>query len=134
MKVVVDADVIIDHLRRRGTENTLYNRLVELQEQLVMSLVTVAEVYSGKSAQVGGNQREILEEMMGGIEIITPALETAKSVGKLKSEYNHLLLGDAFVAVLALELSLPLATFNVREFRKVKSLILYPLPHEPATS
>lgn len=123
MKIAVDANVIIDHLRRNIT-NTLYSSLFEKGYDYVMSAVTVAELYSGKSAQVEGWQREDLEQILTGVEIISPTLKTAKLVGKLRAEYK-LSLGDAFVAALALEQSCPLATLNTRHFQHIPSLTVY---------
>lgn len=133
MKVVLDADVIIDYLRRKGAQNTLYFRIAQKYEKSVMSLVTVAEVYSGKSAQVGEKQREMLEETILGTELVAPILNDAKVVGKLRSEYE-LSLGDAFVAALALKLKLPLATLDRKGFEKIKGLKFYFARNKPVYS
>ncbi len=123
MKIVVDANVIIDHLRR-NVSDTLYASLFEKGHIFMMSIVTIAELYSGKSAQVEGWQRVDLEQLLSGVEIISPTLSTAKLVGKLRIEHK-LSLGDAFVAALALEMAIPLTTFNTRHFQHIPSLNLY---------
>lgn len=124
MKVVVDADVIIDHLRRSDSIDSQYTKIYEKGYELIMSTVTVAELYSGESAQEEKPQRERLDKILIGIEINSPTLNSAKLVGKLRVDFK-LSLGDAFVAALALEQSAPVATFNAREFQKVKHLTLY---------
>lgn len=124
MKIVVDTSVFIDYLRRKQKLDTLYAQ-IQLNNELLTSLVTFAEVFSGKSAQPGGEQRETIIEIIKGIEVVTPTLETARIVGSLR--YKHdLTLGDAFVAALALEENCPVATLNTRHFRSIPSLTLHP--------
>ncbi len=119
MKLVLDADVVIDYLRR-GNQSVYVSIFTDLHE-VVMSMVTVAEVFSGQSAQKGQKQGQKLIKLLEGLEIKIPSVETARFVGGLRSEYK-LSLGDGFVAALALELNLPLLTLNVNDFKIVKGL------------
>lgn len=123
MKVVVDTSIAIDYLRRRDSKESLYTALSS-KERLVMSLITVAELYSGKSAQAEGKQRELIEEMLEGIEVVIPSLDTARRVGELRSRYE-LSLADAFVATLAIEMDLLLATLDKKAFEKITEVKLY---------
>lgn len=86
--------------------------------------VTVAEVFSGASAQKGGKQNREWETILSGIEVRGVDIETARVVGKIKNTHR-LSLGDAFVAALAVELNLPLATLDSGDFKKIKGLKLY---------
>lgn len=124
MKVVIDTSVAIDYLRRGDSKKTLYMTLSR-KEEFVMSLVTVAELYAGRSAQKEEKQKGLIEEMLRGVEVIIPSLDTAKEAGKLRAEYQ-LSLGDAFVAALALDLNVPLATLDVRDFKKIDGLKMLP--------
>ena len=90
----------------------------------VMSSVTVAEIYAGKSAQNEGRQRSLLDKYILGVDVVFPTLKTAKLVGKLRYEYK-MSLGDAFVAAFALEMKLPLASLDKRAFGKIKGLKIY---------
>lgn len=122
MRILVDASIIIDYLRTQNTEKSVYTRIIT-NDNLIMSLVTLAELYSGKSVQKEGKPKRILDEVVKGIKIIIPTIESVKEVGFLRAKYN-LSLGDAFIAALALKHNLPLATLDVRDFGRIKGLKL----------
>lgn len=124
MKVVVDTSVAIDYLRRRDSEKSLYVKLSKHVE-IIMSLLAVAELYSGRSVQQEGLAKKNLEEMLTGVEIIIPTIETVKIVGRLRARYD-LSLPDAFVAALVLDLNIPLATLDVRDFKQIDGLKMWP--------
>lgn len=126
MKVVIDTSVIIDYLRTKDLQS-LFVRIEETHE-IVLSLITVAELYSGRSVQKEGQDKKTLNGIVDGAEIIIPDLTAVKSVGRLRAEY-HLSLGDAFIAALALDLNVPLATLNVRDFKQIDGLKM--LPEKP---
>lgn len=123
MKIIIDTSVIIDYLRTKNLQS-LFIR-IEKTHEIVLSLITVAELYSGRSVQMEGEDKETLDGIVGGAEIIIPDLTAVKNVGRLRSEYQ-LSLGDAFVAALALDLNVPLATLDARDFKQIDGLKLWP--------
>ena len=128
MKYVLDASVIIDYLRTKRSDNPFY--VLRPTHDFILSLITLTELYSGKSAHEGGSIQNLLEDILGGVEIVIPTRDTAKRAGKLRSDYQ-LSLGDAFVAALALERNIAVVTFDRKAFGKIKELRLYkktPLP------
>lgn len=116
MRSIIDASVVI-HWLRTGDD------LLEDVDG-VISTVTIGELFVGASAQKGGKQRESILEVLKGWKQISPSLETAILAGELRYKYK-LALGDAFVAALALEENLPLATLDSSDFQKIKGLKLY---------
>lgn len=122
MKIVLDASVVIDYLRTKRQDN-LFFRLRPTHD-FVVSLVTVAELYSGKSVHENESMQTRLEDIITGSEIVMPTIETAKAAGKLRARYQ-LSLGDAFVAALALEMKLALLTLDTKDFKQVKDITLY---------
>lgn len=121
MKTVLDASVVIDYLRKKQ-DAVGAGLLVDG----TLSLMTAAELYSGKSAQASGEQLRMLEEILSCCEVVIPDLEAAKEVGKLRSLYQ-LSLGDAFVTQLALATGLPLATLDKKAFSRIPGLKFYPV-------
>ena len=117
MKAVIDASVVI-HWLRTGDDF--------LMEKLdgVVSTVTVAELFSGASAQRDGRQRDNLEIILKSWVQVAPNTEIAVLVGELKYTYR-LSLGDAFVVALAMDLGLPIATLDKKDFGKIKGLEFY---------
>lgn len=124
MKYVLDASVIIDYLRTKRSDNPFI--VLRPNHDFALSPVTLAELYSGKSAHEGGSVQRLLEDILSGVEVVISNQESAKRVGKLRWQYQ-LSLGDAFVAALALELDVPVVTLDRKAFTRVKGLRLYPL-------
>lgn len=125
MQIVIDTSVVIDFLRRRDAEKSVFARFSGKIKGLI-SLVTVAELYAGKSVQDDPEKKKRVETMLTGVEINIPTLDTARQTGTLRAKYQ-LSLADAFIAALAIESGLPLATFNKKDFAKVKELELFEL-------
>lgn len=124
MKVVIDTSIIIDYLRRHHDHSKSLFIQFSKTGIIVLSTVTVAELYSGKSAQEKGAQRKFIDELIEGGEVIAPSLKTAKIVGMLRARYQ-LSLGDAFVAAVAIEEKLPVFTIDTKAFGNIKEINLY---------
>jgi predicted nucleic acid-binding protein len=109
--VLVDTDVIVDHLRG-------HRRLERGDDRLHYSVVTRAELFAGR----GGDDRRIrrLLDSMAELPADRPIAERA---GKLRRGAG-IRLPDALIAATALEHRLALATRNVRDFTNVKGLRL----------
>lgn len=122
MKVIVDTSVIVDFLRTKSLQSVYVK--VKKNSDVIFSLITVAELYSGKSVQEEGLERKTLEKIIHGAEIGIPDLQFAERVGKLRARYK-VSLADAFIAVLALDYNVPLATLDKKAFGKIKGLKLY---------
>lgn len=123
MKVVIDSSVIIDFLRKDSREKSFAQKVIE-DEDIVLSLVTVAELYSGKSVQQEGQAKDLLEKIIETAEVVYPGFDDAIKVGSLRAKYQ-LSLGDAFVAALALDLNLPLVTLDKKAFEKITEVKIY---------
>lgn len=124
MRLVLDASVVIDFLRRKDKFNSLYMKAAYEGFGFVMSGVTVAEVFAGASTQSGGRQNREWEEVLSGIEVRGVDVDMARIVGKVKFSYR-LSLADSFVLALVMEQNLPLGTLDARAFQKVKGLMFY---------
>lgn len=125
--ILVDTSLIIDFLRKeiKPRVKPLVN-ILESGEQLALSVVTVAELYSGSSVWEKKSNRLDLEVIIGGMEVILVNHEIAKRGGKIQAETNIGLL-DALIAATALSEKLTLATLNPKDFGMVKGLKLYRL-------
>lgn len=122
MRLILDSSLVIDHLRIKKLSSVFFKTWKE--HDLAISLITVAELYSGKSVQTLGAPREELEDILAGIQIVTPTIETVKLAGGLRARYQ-LSLGDALVAALAIEEKLPILTLDTKAFGKIKEIKLY---------
>ena len=124
MRIVADTSILIDFLRAKLPEKSIFFNLNQ-NNNFIISLITITELFSGKSAQTKyGKDR--LNSLLGGIEIRIPDMEDAIRAGEIR--YKHQLsVADAFVAELALKLNFPLATLDIKAFNRIKKLELFPL-------
>ena len=72
MKVVVDTAVFIDFLRTKNMQS-LYVRIKDSHE-IAVSLITVAELYSGKNIQLEGSEMAEMENVIRGVEVVINGL------------------------------------------------------------
>jgi predicted nucleic acid-binding protein len=109
MRILVDSDILVDHLRG-------HRRLVAGSDELHVSTVTRAELFAGR----GGEERRIrrLLEPMVDVPVDVAIAERA---GRLRRGSSRRL-PDALIAATALEHRLTLLTRNVRDFEGIRGL------------
>jgi len=110
-RVLVDSDVLVDHLRG-------HRRFVAGGDELHVSTVTRAELFSGRTAEER-HIRRLLEPM---VDIPVDAL-VAERAGRLRRGTDRRL-PDALIAATALEHGLTLVTRNTRHFEGIRGLRL----------
>lgn len=106
--VLVDTDVLIDHLRGAAELKPGRNRLH-------YSVITRAELYAGSTASA------LTDRLLEPLREIPVDREVAERAGRVVREFG-LRLPDALIAATALERGLQLATRNRRDFAKVRGL------------
>ena len=119
MRIVADTSVLIDFLRAKEADKSLFYQLNQ-ENYLIISLITVAELYSGKSAQTKSGKTR-LNSVFEGLEIKIPDMEDALRAGEIRYRYQ-LGIMDAFIASLALKLNIPLITLDQKAFSRIKNL------------
>jgi predicted nucleic acid-binding protein len=105
--LLVDSDVLVDHLRgtrelRRGGDRLSY------------SVVTRAELFAG------GDERRV-RELLDQLEELPVDRPIAERAGRVR-RMSGLRLPDALIAATALQHRLTLLTRNVRDFEGVRAL------------
>ena len=112
-RILVDSDVLVDHLRG-------HRRLVAGTDELHVSAVTRAELFSGR----GGEERRIRRLLEAMVDIpIDGAI--AERAGRLRRGTARRL-PDALIAATALQHPLTLVTRNVRDFEGIRGLRVRP--------
>lgn len=119
-KVLVDTSVLVEFLRVKK-KKTVYEGVLKLGWQPVVSFITSAELWAGMSAWEDKVKAKALEKLLSGVEVVFPQDSTLKLSGKLRAYYQVSLL-DAFVAACAIEKKLPLVTLNLKDFKKIKEV------------
>jgi hypothetical protein len=128
MALLIDADVLIDYLRDY-TEAVSY--VEAQQERLLLSVVTVAELYAGVRE---GQERSRLERFLQAFEIIPLDQHLAIQGGLYRRDYgksHNVGLADALIAATAAQRQIPLVTLNRKHFPMLQD-VLVPLPQNAA--
>ena len=123
--VVVDTSVVIDHLRQIG--GTSYFRKFEKEfesESLAISIITIQELYAGKSTGDDGKEG-ILLATISPLSILPYSYEVAELAGKLiRDAKNPLQFADAAIAATAIVNGYRLVTLNRKDFEEIEGLEL----------
>jgi len=122
MNILIDTSVIIDDLRQSHLKTkTILNSLYESHEKMYFSSITIGEIYSGSSAV---SMEKKINRVLSLMEMVDINTEILKSAGAVRRK-THISLIDAIIAATAIELNIPIATLNVKEFEKVKNIKLF---------
>jgi len=124
--VVFDTSLIIDYLRNQGDRKTLFEEAVEKleDENLAISVLTVQELFQGKSLGDEEEEKRVLE-VIAPFEVLEYTIDIAKRAGKIVRENNGASFVDAAIAATAITYGSQLATLNRKDFEKIKGLELY---------
>lgn len=122
--LLLDASVIIDFLRIKDKSGSLFYKLTFEDSKFLASIVTHAELYSGKSVWENKVAYDELGIIFENVEIASLTREVSVYAGEIRAKYD-LDLVDAIIASTAIQLGIPLVTFNVKHFSRVKNLSLF---------
>jgi predicted nucleic acid-binding protein len=112
-RLLLDTDVLIDFLRGQPQAVQL---LEDADCEFHVSAVSVAELYVGVR---DGQEREVLDQLVGVLRTIEISTEIAQQAGLWRREYGKSHgtgILDALIAACADALQIPLATLNVKHF------------------
>jgi predicted nucleic acid-binding protein len=113
--LLIDSDVLIDHLRKDTDALSCLSKEIELDSLLFMSVVSRIEIIAG--------MRKGEEEIVGSLfDIISPVdveVTIASSAGEYLRKFNKshsLNIGDAIIAATCREMALSLVTRNLKHY------------------
>ena len=112
-RYLLDTDILIEYLRGREQAATF---LESLTGDLLLSVITVAELYSGIRNAL---EEKSVERFLHTFEVISIDEVIARRAGLLRREYRQSHgtgLADALIAVSAENAHATLVTFNERHF------------------
>ncbi len=123
--VILDTNIIIDHLRRPLEKSKL--RQIEEKipvKDLAISILTVQELYEGKSTIDEIHERTLLETI-NPFKILPYTYEVAQIAGKLARDLGRKIeFADAAIAATAILNKAKLLTLNKKDFQGIKKLKL----------
>ena len=124
MKLLLDISVIIDFLRKRNKNETLFARLIAPKHEFYMSILTYAELFSGKSVWENKALLNDLNELCSDFHIQSIDRTVAQKAGAIRA-HLHTDLIDSIIAATAIENRCELVTLNVKDFAKIPHLKLF---------
>lgn len=121
MGILIDTSVVIDYLRQRNKIDSWFYKLSLSSDSLSISIITHAELYSGKSVQESPKNRKILNDIISRLDVIPLDLSISAIGGSIKSKTSLDLL-DCLIAATAIKNGHRLATLNAKHFAGIKKL------------
>lgn len=124
--VILDTNIIIDHLRRPKTKDSPLIKIAKQKpkETLVISMVSIQELYEGKSSKDEEKEQYLLATI-APLKILPYTYETAMLAGKIARDLSRSIeLADAGIAATAILNGAQLFTLNKKDFRGIQELEL----------
>ena len=118
-KILIDTSVIIDFLRRKNKEQTLFYALAKNKSGLYISIITHTEFFEGKSVWENENARNELNTIFSGLRIFPLEIEISQKAGEIRAHYKTDLL-DAIIAATSLITWLRISHLQFKAFPKNK--------------
>lgn len=128
MVVLLDTNIIIDHLRQPPEKSVLARISAKIPYQdLRLSILTIQELYSGTST-LSSQKEKILLAVIAPFTILPYTYEVAQRAGILFRDLDRPIhFADAGVAATAIVNHIPLCTLNQKDFSDIPELVLTPL-------
>lgn len=122
--VVIDTNVIIDHLRQSERGETPLMRITRsiTKENLAISVVTVQELYEGQSTK-DRRREEYLLATITPLKILPYTFEVAQLAGEIARDCQRPIeLADTAIAATAITFGAELYTLNKKDFEGIAEL------------
>lgn len=119
MSVLLDTNIVIDHLRGRQAATSYVS---SLRRPPALSVITVMEIYAG--ARNRDEERQI-DRLVSGSKLLDVTADIARVAGQFIKHYERshgLDDADALIAATAEHHALALATLNVKHFPMLRGL------------
>ena len=119
--LLIDSDVLIDYLRGYPAATSYLENLTERQ---IVSVMTIAELYTGIRE---GSERQAVEELLKTFEIISVNEKTAITGGLFRRTFlksHGVGIADAVIAATAEAEGATLVTLNQKHFPMLSKVIV----------
>lgn len=123
--VILDTNIVIDHLRQPGKKSHLETLLQKLPQQtFAISVISVQELYEGQSTK-NKNQEDNLLAILSPLKILPYNYDVAELAGRIIRDAKHpMVFADAAIAATAIINGSQLFTLDKKVFSKIKGLNL----------
>lgn len=121
--VILDTNIIIDHLRQTRGESYLKRLTNNHPEELLsLSVISIQELYQGQSSKNLSNEKSLLATI-SPLRILPYNFVVAQTAGALLRDLGRPIeLADAAIAATTIINNGQLLTFNKKDFQGIKDL------------
>lgn len=126
MVIILDTNIIIDHLRLKGQNSIQFDLINDhLDDTFAISTITIQELFAGASTR-HKTPLTILNQTLAELEILSYTPEISELAGKIMRDY-HLTFADSAIAATAIHYDANIATLNTKDFVGIPHLKLLTL-------
>lgn len=127
-KIILDTSLLIDHLRGKSSNFKEIERCrIKGELEVLLPNIVIVELFAGRQAR-RKRTKQILEQLISGIEIVGLTRESAKRAGNLIRKYTQI--PDPFdflIGAIAIEEKAEVATHNQKHFKEIREVKLFDL-------
>lgn len=124
--VILDTNIIIDHLRLRDKQDSQLMKIAKEKpkEVLAISLLSVQELYEGHST-LDNQKEQYLLATISPLKILPYTYEVAQLAGEIARDLDKPIeLADAAIAATTILNGASLLTFNKKDFINIQNIKL----------
>lgn len=125
--VILDTNIIIDHLRR-SSDDSLLSKLSKnySREEIGISVISLQELYEGKSTTSPTKENQMMA-IIAQLNVLPYDVDVARLAGKIARDSKNIIdLADAAIAATAIINEANLCTLNEKHFQSIPNLELFP--------
>ena len=127
--VILDTNIVIDHLRTLGKKESYLVKLSKTQpkDDLAISVLTIQELFTGKST-LNTDQEKNLLAAIAPLKVLPYTFQVAKLAGQIsRDSKDEIEFVDIAIASTAIVNDALLFTLNRKDFSNIKDLELFNL-------
>jgi predicted nucleic acid-binding protein len=121
--VVIDSDILIDHLRGFKPAKIFLSPFYEKSLSGLISTITVMELLSGKSASESDRRLKI-EKLLSLFKTVDVTFYIAEKAAEIRRKYSTNPI-DSLIAATALCFNYKLVTCNINHYQMIDGLVLW---------
>lgn len=126
MVIILDTNIIIDHLRLGGRDSHQYRLITShLDDTFAISTITIQELFAGASTRKK-SPLKLLNQTLSELDLLPYTQEVAEYAGKTIRDHK-LTFADAAIAATCIHYKASLATLNTKDFAGISNLKLLKL-------
>ncbi len=128
MKLVVDTNILIDHLRKGPIWRQVINETKGTNDlKFFLPTIVIFELFSGTSSR-DILQTKSIHKLINNFKIIELTEKIAERAGELYRDVSKQLdVPDYIIAASALDIGGTILTLNKKHFKQIPNLPIYPL-------